>query len=119
MNAFGASDRTEQKMPDYHCPNCKQAIRGKTLLAAQSGSKLGRGALACPHCQAPLLMLANHLQIGSTAAGGVALIARLLTSEAQHPNLFLVLSLIFFACILLSGIAIAYFPRFRRLRIPG
>lgn len=108
-------------MFDHHCPQCRGSIRGKTLLSAKTGRKLGlsqSNAIQCPYCGAILLLHVNIWQFVGNIIVAFALLARLLVDDTAHPTLFFSLGCLIFSGFLLAAISVIAFPRFRLFRPP-
>lgn len=107
-------------MADYHCPSCRVPIRGALFYKVKRGPRTGlmkSNVFECPNCHVRLLALPNWLQIVGTAIACTSVMVRIyLEHEVGYREISLGLSLLTLGGFLMSGIAMAYFPRYRTLK---
>jgi DNA-directed RNA polymerase subunit RPC12/RpoP len=106
-------------MANYHCPQCKAAIRGATLFKMQRISKSERlpgKSIRCPQCKSLLAVLTNWWAIVGFAMALLAFTTRMLLDKNAYPTLSIGLVVMQMAGLLLGVIAIWYLQSYSSLQ---
>lgn len=102
-------------MADYHCPQCKTAIRGTSAFKIRRTSKsqgLPGNLFHCPQCHTLLAVLTNWWAIGGISIALLAVTTLMLIDKNAYKTLSLGLVVLQVAGFLLGIIAIWYLQRY-------